>query len=176
MVHEFGHSFFGLADEYYSSSTSYNDFYPEGYEPAEPNITALLDPENIKWKHLLSDSIDIPTPWEKLPYDSADNVWQAERKALNEHIARLQSENASSGSIDAAKLLYDEKSKAQSDLMQEYLENSSYAGKVGAFEGAGYTSKGMYRPSINCIMFTKTDYFCPVCSESMKKTIEWYSN
>ena len=40
MVHEFGHSFFGLADEYYSSSTAYNDFYTSEFEPNEPNITA----------------------------------------------------------------------------------------------------------------------------------------
>ena len=44
-LHEFGHSFAGLADEYYSSSTAYNDFYPRGHEPVDANITALLDPE-----------------------------------------------------------------------------------------------------------------------------------
>ncbi len=49
-VHELGHSFGGLADEYYQSEVSYNDFYPKGIEPLEPNITALLDPANVKWK------------------------------------------------------------------------------------------------------------------------------
>ena len=48
-VHEFGHSFAGLADEYYASDVSYNDFYPKGVEPLEPNITALLDPHHVKW-------------------------------------------------------------------------------------------------------------------------------
>ena len=69
MVHEFGHSFFGLADEYYTSSTAYNDFYPPGYEPSEPNITALGDPKNVKWKHLVSKGIEMPTPWAKAAYD-----------------------------------------------------------------------------------------------------------
>ncbi|MDX1667600.1 MAG: M64 family metallopeptidase, partial [Saprospiraceae bacterium] len=54
MIHEFGHSFFGLADEYYTSSTAYTDFYPPGYEPAEPNITALLDTSRLKWSHLVA--------------------------------------------------------------------------------------------------------------------------
>ncbi len=48
LLHEFGHSFGGLADEYYSSSTAYNDFYPRGREPVEPNITALLDPSRAQ--------------------------------------------------------------------------------------------------------------------------------
>ena len=33
-VHEFGHSFAGLADEYYSADVAYNDFYPKGVERA----------------------------------------------------------------------------------------------------------------------------------------------
>ena len=37
-LHEFGHSFSGLADEYYTSDVQYNDFYPVGLEPLEPNI------------------------------------------------------------------------------------------------------------------------------------------
>ncbi len=50
-VHEFGHSFAGLADEYYTSSVSYE---PDEItiEPYEYNITALLDPAILKWKHL----------------------------------------------------------------------------------------------------------------------------
>ncbi|MGB9600208.1 MAG: M64 family metallopeptidase, partial [Myxococcota bacterium] len=37
-LHEFGHSFAGLADEYYTSKVAYSDFYPKGLEPWEPNI------------------------------------------------------------------------------------------------------------------------------------------
>jgi len=56
-IHEFGHSFAGLADEYYTSSTAYNDFYPRGVEPVELNITALTDPQNVKWKNHLTPGI-----------------------------------------------------------------------------------------------------------------------
>ncbi len=55
-VHEFGHGFAGLADEYYSSSTAYTDFYPEGYEPAERNITRMTRGQ-AKWADLDCDSI-----------------------------------------------------------------------------------------------------------------------
>ncbi len=64
-VHELGHSFGGLADEYYQSEVSYNDFYPKGIEPLEPNITALLDPAHVKWQDLLSPGIGVPTEYGK---------------------------------------------------------------------------------------------------------------
>jgi len=174
MVHEFGHSFFGLADEYYTSSTSSNDFYTIDYEPNEPNITAMKDPNNIKWKHLLSDNITIPTPWLKKQYDSIDIQWQKLRTEMNDSIATLQKNGADEIEITEAKANYDLKSAQRDKEAQKYLEESKFVGKVGAFEGAGYVSKGMYRPSINCIMFTKTDYFCPVCQEAMLKVINSY--
>lgn len=64
-IHEFGHSFGGLGDEYYSpGATSYDDdmFYPPGVEPWEPNITALLDPANVPWADLIAEGTPIPTP------------------------------------------------------------------------------------------------------------------
>ena len=48
-VHEFGHGFAGLADEYYSSSVAYDEFYPLNVEPWEPNITTLVNFDS-KWK------------------------------------------------------------------------------------------------------------------------------
>ncbi len=60
-IHELGHGFVGLADEYYTSSTSYNDFYNMNIEPWEPNITTLVDFDS-KWKHLLKKGTPIPTP------------------------------------------------------------------------------------------------------------------
>lgn len=60
-VHEFGHSFAGLADEYFSSEVAYIDFYNLKYEPWEPNITTLVDFDK-KWKHLLPANTPIPTP------------------------------------------------------------------------------------------------------------------
>ena len=60
-IHELGHGFVGLADEYYTSSTSYNDFYNLSIEPWEPNITTLVDFDS-KWKPLLNPKTPIPTP------------------------------------------------------------------------------------------------------------------
>ncbi|MBP9480776.1 MAG: peptidase M64 [Parabacteroides sp.] len=60
-VHEFGHSFAGLADEYFQSEVAYNDFYNLKYEPWEPNITTLVDFDK-KWKDLLPKNTPIPTP------------------------------------------------------------------------------------------------------------------
>ncbi|MGE5846211.1 MAG: M64 family metallopeptidase [Ignavibacteria bacterium] len=60
-VHEFGHGFASLADEYYTSDVSYKDFYPLDIEPLDPNLTTLVD-FNLKWKDLVADSIPIPTP------------------------------------------------------------------------------------------------------------------
>ena len=61
LIHEFGHGFAGLADEYFDSSTSYNDFYNLNVEPWEPNITTLVDFDS-KWKHLLKKRTPVPTP------------------------------------------------------------------------------------------------------------------
>ncbi len=175
MVHEFGHSFFGLADEYYTSATAYTDFYSPKYEPAEPNITALKDPANVKWKHLLTEGIEIPTPWPKARYDSIDLVWQAHRTEMNKQIEALQKNGASAEEVVLAKTQYDEKSAARNKEVQAYLENSGFAGQVGVFEGGGYASTGLYRPSVNCIMFTRTNYFCPVCQDAMVEIINSYA-
>ncbi|MBE0651766.1 MAG: peptidase M64, partial [Bacteroidales bacterium] len=61
LVHEFGHGFAGLADEYYDNSTSYHHFYNLNIEPWEPNITTLKD-FGKKWKHLVKPGTPIPTP------------------------------------------------------------------------------------------------------------------
>jgi hypothetical protein len=60
-VHEFGHGFASLADEYYTSDVAYEDFYPLDVEPLDPNLTTLVDFKS-KWKDLVPDSIPIPTP------------------------------------------------------------------------------------------------------------------
>jgi hypothetical protein len=62
--HEFGHSFAGLGDEYYTSATSYESFYQLTAEPWEPNLTTLIDFES-KWKEMLSNDTPVPTPREE---------------------------------------------------------------------------------------------------------------
>jgi hypothetical protein len=62
-IHEFGHGFAGLADEYYSSAVAYEEFYPLNVEPWEPNITTMVDFDS-KWKKLISNDTPVPTPSE----------------------------------------------------------------------------------------------------------------
>jgi hypothetical protein len=155
-VHEFGHSFAGLADEYYSSSTAYNDFYSPGVEPWEPNVTALLDKKNVKWKEYLTPGIEIPTPWEKTQYDSIE--------ALRAQLDRLAPD-------------YYEKREPLYRAEEAILAHSIGAGKVGAFEGAGYASKGLYRPSVDCRMFSLSLVgFDPVCSAAINRAIDFYAH
>ncbi len=60
--------------------------------------------------------------------------------------------------------------------MDEFLKKSKYWGKVGVFEGAGYASKGLYRPMIDCIMFSKGNKpFCKVCEHAIIQVIKYYS-
>ncbi|TRZ74911.1 MAG: peptidase [Bacteroidetes bacterium] len=60
-IHEFGHSFAGLADEYYTSEVTYSDFYNTKVEPWEPNITTNIDFAS-KWKNLVRNGTPVPTP------------------------------------------------------------------------------------------------------------------
>jgi hypothetical protein len=115
-VHEFGHGFAGLGDEYYNSEVAYEDYYNLKIEPWEPNITTLVD-FSKKWKAMVDASTPIPTPRE-----------------------------------------------------------SGYANKVGAFEGGGYMSKGIYSPYIDCRMKSNdAKRFCPVCTDAIIRKIDFYS-
>jgi len=154
-VHEFGHSFAGLADEYYSSQISYIDFYPKGVEPWEPNVTPAKTRETLKWRNLLDAQTPIPTPWGKAEYDSLE--------AVRATFDRLAPD-------------YYQKRDPLMKREAEILKSAEYAGKVGAFEGAGYVSKGMYRPSVDCRMFTLSlADFDPVCSAAVERMIGMYT-
>lgn len=117
MTHEFGHAFAGLADEYYSSKVAYENFYPKGTEPWEPNISRRHHRKDLKWKKLATPGIPIPTP-----------------------------------------------------------DIPKFGGVVGAFEGAGYVAKGLYRPSRDCKMKDKGFLpFCAVCRSAIEKMIDYYT-
>lgn len=53
----------------------------------------------------------------------------------------------------------------------------TYAGRVGAFEGAGYESRGLYRPEAVCIMGSrKVVDFCRVCQRAINRIIDLHTN
>lgn len=154
-VHELGHSFAGLGDEYYTSQVSYVDFYSKGIEPWEPNLTALNDPATLKWKDLVQQGTPLPTPWDKAKFDSLESV-------------RAKLDRLAPDYYDKERPLYRQ--------AQDLLKNAQYAGKVGAFEGAGYVSRGVYRPAVNCRMFSRSlDDFDPVCRAAIERMIDYYT-
>jgi hypothetical protein len=161
-VHEFGHHFAGLADEYFTSAVAYGPAPAQRVEPWEPNATALLDPKNLKWKDLVSEGTPIPTPWKKDEFVKASHEYQEKRR-------KLRAENRPEDEMDA--LFKDEKV-----IETKLLGTDEYSGKVGAFEGALYEAKGYYRPQEDCIMFTRDDVpFCAVCRRAISDVIDLYS-
>jgi hypothetical protein len=175
ILHEFGHSFSGLADEYYTSAVAYNEFYPAGVEPLEPNITALLDPQDLKWKELLTKRTAVPTPWEKEPYERMDRAYQKRRQEMNERIAAAKRGGAPQDEIDALQARSEEMSRLNGLETDAFFKRSRFNGKVGAFEGAGYAAKGLFRPMLDCIMFSRgVRPYCRVCRAAVEAAIRHY--
>ncbi len=162
-VHEFGHHFAALADEYYTSSVAYAPA-TNRVEPWEPNVTALLDVTTLKWRNLVSPFANvtpIPTPWNKEAFETYSREIQKRR-------AQLRKDKRPEEEMEA--------------LFREELEHEKkmfaaekHFGQVGAFEGANYEARGYYRPEIDCIMFSRTDHFCRVCREAIVRIIKMYS-
>jgi hypothetical protein len=160
-VHEFGHHFAGLADEYYTSDVAY-ETGGERVEPWEPNATALLDPANLKWKELVSPGTPVPTPWAKETFEKESRETQKIRR-------QIRAENRPEDEMD--KLFTEQKARET-----KLLGSDQYSGKVGAFEGAMYEAKGYYRPQEDCIMFSRDDVgFCAVCRRAIGMVIDLYS-
>ncbi|MBW3563279.1 MAG: IgA Peptidase M64 [Acidobacteria bacterium] len=161
-VHEFGHHFAALADEYYTSPVSYETGGDDHPEPWEPNVTALHDPDNLKWKDLVDPATPVPTPWPKEEFDRMAVEFQERRAALREAGAPEAKLNA----------LFLE----QQQIFTKFLGEQKYSGVVGAFEGASYEPTGLYRPEIDCIMFTRDEVgFCAVCNRALTRIIDLYS-
>ena len=160
-VHEFGHSFAGLADEYYTADVSYE--LPEiTVEPWEPNVTALLDPAGLKWRELVDPQTPIPTPWDKEAFDAFSNEIQKERR-------ELRAAKVPEARVEA---LF----ARERQTMLEMIDGMEYKNTTGAFEGANYMQHGMYRSAIDCIMFTRNKQeFCPACRRAISQVIDQYS-
>jgi len=160
-VHEFGHHFAGLADEYYTSAVAYLPS-ADRLEPWEPNVTALKDPANVKWKALTTADVPVPTPWVKDAYEAHSKEIQARRRAI-------RAANKPESEMDA---LFTEQKREEMQM----LGHDKYSAAVGAFEGANYEAKGYYRPQEDCIMFTRDDVpFCRVCQWAIARVIDLYS-
>jgi len=159
-IHEFAHHFAGLADEYYTSSVAYER--PDTIvEPYEPNVTALLDPDNLKWRHLVDDATPLPTPWPKDAYEKHSLAYQARR-------ANMRDENVAEAEMNQ---LFTN----NQDIVETMFSAAPYSAVTGAFEGAIYQASGYYRSEQNCIMFTRTTDFCQVCIAAIEMVIDEYT-
>lgn len=133
-VHEFGHSYGGLADEYAYDDMD-TEWYPADVEPWEPNITTLYDFDQ-KWSDLMPEVLRVPTPLDPTVPDY--------RKAR--------------GDAEAMERL------------------NACTQRVGVFEGAGYQSKGCYRPAQECRMkINEVRDFCPVCTRAIRRITDFYT-
>jgi hypothetical protein len=160
-VHEFGHHFAGLADEYFTSETAYLPSETHN-EPWEPNVTALKNPAALKWKALVTSGTPIPTPWRKEEFELYSRNMQKERR-------RIRSERRPESEMDT--LFTREKAE-----VSRILGTDLYSGKVGAFEGAMLESRGYYRPQEDCIMFSRDEVpFCGVCQAAIGLIIDLYA-
>jgi hypothetical protein len=158
-VHEFGHHFAGLADEYYTSESVYTPTFNR-VEPWEPNATA--DPLHPKWAALLTPGVALPTPWKKAEFETYSRGIQVERKAIR---AARKPESEMEALFA--------REKAHETIL---LGTDTNSGKVGAFEGANYEASGYYRSQEDCIMFTRNDVgFCAACRAAIVRVIGMYS-
>jgi len=161
-VHEFGHHFAALADEYYTSDVAYQTGGAERPEPWEPNVTALHDPARLKWKDLVAPGTPLPTPWDKAEFETHTATIQQRRR-------EIRGRNAPEAEMDA---LFREEQAWE----MKFLSSMKYSGRVGAFEGAAYEARGLYRPETDCIMFTRDPVgFCRVCRRAIERIIDLYS-
>ncbi|HEY1044776.1 MAG TPA: M64 family metallopeptidase [Telluria sp.] len=159
-VHEFGHHFAGLADEYYTSPVSYQST-GERVEPWEPNVTALRDPANIKWKKHVKAGTPLPTPWPKAEYEEHSRAYQKRRAAMRA-ANRPESEMSKLFKEDLA-------------YTAGLFSKAKHRHDVGAFEGANYEATGYYRSEMQCVMFDRSEAFCHVCSDALQETMDLYS-
>ncbi|UXI70545.1 IgA Peptidase M64 [Tahibacter amnicola] len=160
-VHEFGHHFAGLTDEYYVAAFA-DGGLPEATEPWEPNATALKDPANFKWADLVTAGTPLPTPWNK---EKSEAYW----RQIEQRRAQLRKEKRPESEMEA---LFREQLATEKKL----FAREKHKGHVGAFEGAGYRAKGYYRSEVNCMMFSRVDFFCAACRRAIERVIQMYSS
>lgn len=158
VVHEFGHHFAGLGDEYYTADVAYESA-PPAVEPWEPNVTALLDGAAPPWSDLLAEGTPVPTPWRKEAYEGRSRAIQDRRRDL-------RAAGAAEKDLEA---LFE----AEREQLEAFFAEEEHASVVGAFEGAGYRARGLYRPQADCLMFTRDRVgFCRVCRRAIEAAID----
>ena len=160
-VHEFGHHFAGLADEYYTSPVAYSPA-ARVVEPWEANVTALLEDQPLKWRDLVADGTPLPTPWPKAAFEARQRDFQAKRQ-------QIRADNRPESEMTA---LFREEQAYTTRL----FESARHSRVVGAFQGANYDARAYYRSQLDCVMFTRDEVpFCRVCQHALEQVIDLYA-
>ncbi len=73
-LHEFGHGFAGLGDEYFTSDVAYENDASQ-VEPWEPNLTRHPSRALLKWGHFVSTKTPLPTP-DQAAYDGVVGAFE----------------------------------------------------------------------------------------------------
>ena len=88
----------------------------------------------------------------------------------------LKRADAPKAEIDALQAQSEELSRLNGLEVSAFFKKSRFQGKVGAFEGAGYAAKGLFRPMLDCLMFSRgIRPLCKVCERAVADTIKYYS-
>jgi len=158
-VHEFGHHFAGLADEYFTADPLYA-VDPARPEPWERNVTTR--PEAPKWRARVDPKVPLPTPWDRAGHEARARGYQETRR-------RLRAEGRPEQEMDALFI-------TQRSAEEAALGGEPYAHAVGAFEGADYNPSGYYRPEVDCVMFGRNRVpFCGVCRAALEEIVDLYA-
>jgi hypothetical protein len=160
-VHEFGHHLAALADEYYTSPVAYEPA-TRIVEPWQPNVTAMLDADRLKWRDLVARGTPLPTPWPKDDFEAREREFQARRKEIRA-AGRPESEMSA-------------RFREEQAYTTRVLGAARYAGEAGAFQGANYDALAYFRPQLDCVMFTRDEVpFCSVCQGAIGRVIDLYA-
>ena len=129
-------------------------------EPWEPNVTALKDADDAEVAELVRRGPRCRRPGRKEEFEKQSLASSRRRRK------KLLAAGAPPSAVDD---LFREQREAET----RFFSAEKYLGKVGAFEGAAYEAHGLYRPSVDCIMFTRTTAgFCPVCRRAIERVID----
>ena len=115
----------------------------------------------LKWGDLVLTDTPIPTPWNKEAFENYSREIQQRR-------TKIRKEKRPESEMEA---LFSEELKHEAEM----FASEKHDGRVGAFEGAMYESRGYYRPQVDCIMFSRTNHFCAVCRRAIGRVIDLYS-
>ena len=161
-VHEFGHHFAGLADEYYTSDVAYLPG-EERVEPWEANATALAG----------SGDVEVEGSG-RARHAAADAVAEG---GLRGAVARLPAAGAArSVPPTGPKRRWRRCSPSSRRRIRRSSRRARTRTTSGAFEGALYEARGYYRPEADCIMFTRDNVpFCRVCQRAIARVIDLYT-